>query len=279
MLEISGYLNSVTGDEIGYQGLNQGHVPFWFMEIFDQERILVEAVPGILSVVSTTRSSMVLEQPLKYPSLIGNNAAYDRFFWGNRPADFAEFCSAALERDEEGIVLDIGGLSLRYSTKTYVEQCRTVVVIDRSLEPLKRARDKVIREMGRLPANIVFLQADYRDLPFIKNSFSMIFALDALNALAGAWELLTHCRRVLQRPGELLMTSLVLAGRWPGDQKLASLYRRGKLPVEPRSQFDLTSRLTRSDVSTDIEIRGNIAYISQISDGADEASLVSEQAA
>lgn len=279
MLEISGLLNSVTDDEIGYQGLNQGHVPFWFAEIFDQERILVEALPGILSVVAKTRSSAVLEPAAKQTPLIGNSSAFERFFWGNSPSDFDEFCSRELEEEGEGIVLDLGGLSLRYSTRTYVEQCRPVIVVDRSLSQLKLARDKVTKDIGRLPANFVFLQADYRDLPFKDEEFAMVFALDALNRSSAVWELLSHCRRVLRKPGKLLMTSLVLNCRWPGDQRLEALYRKGKMMVEPRTQFDLSSRLMRHDSDLDINVKGNVAYVTQACHGAKTPEVGDWQAA
>lgn len=262
MLEISGYLSSVTDDNNSYQGIDN-QIPFWFSEIIGDGRIVVEAAPGILSVVAKNKSSMTLESKPAHLLQMGRSSLYDLFYWGNRRSDFSGFCRASLEEHPEGIVLDVGGLSLKFSAETYVEECRTVVVIDRSLDVLKRSRDRVVKEVGRLPANFVFLQTDYKDLPFKPNMFSLIFALGALNNVAAVWELLTHCRQVLKRPGQLCMTSLVLAGRWPGDGKLLALHRKGKLSIEPRTPFDLSSRLTRSDVELDVSVNGNVAYITQ----------------
>ena len=136
MLEISGYLSSVTDDEISYQGIDN-QMPFWFSETILDDRIVVEAAPGILSAIATNKASMTLEADRGRPLQVGQNALYDLFFWGNKPSDFSHFCSSSLDSCAEGIVLDVGGLSLRYSTEKYVEECRTVVVIDRSLDVLE----------------------------------------------------------------------------------------------------------------------------------------------
>ncbi len=260
MLEFSGYLRSVA-DEIDELANVHENAPYWFSEITVPGRVVVEAVPGIFSVIPRPQNSTALERvPPLSPEYV-KAGLMSSMFWGAGKKDYSRFCQNAVESHPEGIVLDIGGCSLSYVANSYVEECRSVVVIEHSISALKEARAKVEKAIGRVPENFVFLQADYRDLPFKDGAFSVVLALGALNTVAAVWELVQHTKRVTARPGEIYMSALALTGRWLGDRKLEGLFRGGKLPRQPWTLFDLTDRLARRSDDVDINVRGNVVYV------------------
>ena len=260
MLEFSGYLRSVV-DESDDNGDTPTQMPHWFSDIVKSDRIIVEAAPGIFSVVAKPKSNMALE---RLPSLTPDYIRQDfrsYFTWGSSRKDYAAFCTKAIESHSEGVVLDIGGCSLSYSANAYVEECRSVVVVEHSISALKKAHRKVKKAIGRVPSNFVFLQADFRELPFLDGVFSVVLALGALNTVGAIWELVQHTKRVAARPGEIYMTSLALTGRWLGDKKLDALHKEGKLAFKPRTVFDLSDRLARRNDGVDLQVRGNVVYV------------------
>ncbi len=260
MLELSGYLRSVT-DETDELVTSLSGMPHWFSEIVVPGRIVVEAVPGIFSVIPKPQNSCALERlpPLTPEYLQQGFLSY--FFWGSSKRHYANFCRQAVESHPDGIVLDVGGCSISYVANAYVEECRSVVVVEHTISALKKARKRVEKSIGRVPSNFVFLQADYRDLPFVDHAFSVVLALDVLNTVSAVWELVQHTKRVTDRPGEIYMTSLALTGRWLGDRKLEALHRQGRLVSKPRTLFDLTDRLARKNDDVNISVEGNIVYV------------------
>ncbi|MGV6859200.1 MAG: methyltransferase domain-containing protein [bacterium] len=260
MLEFSGYLRSVA-DETDEPVNVHENAPYWLSEIAMPGRVVVEAAPGIFSAIPRPQNSTVLERVPPLSPKYARGGVMNSMFWGAGRKDYRNFCQRALESHSEGVVLDIGGCSLAHVANGYVEECRSVVVIEHSLSALKAAKKKVEKAVGRVPENFVFLQADYRDLPFRDGAFSIVLALGALNTVAAVWELVQHTKRVTSRPGEVYMSALALTGRWLGDRKLESLSRAGKLPKQPWTLFDLSERLARRSSDVEIDVKGNVVYI------------------
>ena len=186
---------------------------------------------------------------------------YNRVMWGNVPHDYTAFARRAVASNPRGLMLDAACGSMLFTAPVHLEATREVVAFDQSLSMLKRARARLIELGGRVPENVVLLQADLSDLPFRPRSFSTILCMNVLHQFDDAASLIPKLRRLLTGEDSCLyLTSLVLNRRFIGDCYLRVLYNAGEF-VRPRTSVGLekllVDALTQSITYT---TKGNMAY-------------------
>ena len=166
------------------------------------------------------------KQATAYDYLVGS-PLYLRLTWDNRRSDYARFIASAINSTPRGWYLDAGCGSLLFSSNVYSRYThRPVVLLDQSIEMLKRARSRLVEQNGQVPDNIVLVQGDLFDLPFKRASFSTVMSMGTLHLfhLGEATQRITRLREQLARRGKLYMVSLVFNGRG-GDRWLELLHR------------------------------------------------------
>jgi ubiquinone/menaquinone biosynthesis C-methylase UbiE len=112
-----------------------------------------------------------------------------------------------------GTYLDVGCSTALYSRllKKSEPESRQVA-IDFSKAMLLEARLKAEAEQ----ADIYFLRADAREMPFFANTFDGVVMGGTLNELTDELKVLFECHRVLKENGMMFMMHLVKADHWAG---------------------------------------------------------------
>jgi len=168
-----------------------------------------------------------------YDRVIGSRV-YQRIVWGNDISRDAQFAVAAA-RSATGWWLDAGCGSLLFTTDAHLHSGRPTVLLDLSVEMLRRARQRLVERCGQVPEHIVLLQGDVLSLPFRPSSFESILCPGIIHLFADPTELLESLAGVLAPGGGLFLSSLV-TDRWLGRQMLLLLKRTGETPNPIRSE-------------------------------------------
>ncbi|MEW6674323.1 MAG: methyltransferase domain-containing protein [Thermodesulfobacteriota bacterium] len=192
--------------------------------------------------------------------VIACSRLYNRLMWGYLTADYVAICKNVLAASPEGWVLDIACGSLAFTAEFYADfSSRPVLLLDQSLNLLRKGKSRLVKRRGRLPANMVFLQADALQLPFKPESFSSIISLNLLHCLEDVKTALGELKRVLTAAGSAALTTLVLSGsRW-SDGYLRMLAESGALVQ--RNIDELLAVFDGLDMPVRHQVKGNLAFI------------------
>lgn len=218
--------------------------------------------PSIYSVYSAG------EMPGSYDSF-GASTIYDRvacnrfynwLMWGYSIKDYSVLCENALASATQDWVLDIACGSLAFTAKLYLNHFRRpVVLLDQSLNLLRKAKNRLMKQNGTMPSNMVFLHADALQLPFDSKIFSTIISLNLLHCIADIGTAIKEMKRVLKADGTVALTTLVLSPtRW-SNRYLNMLAGSGL--VVPRSADNLLSAFDDLGMPVKLQIKGNLAFI------------------
>jgi SAM-dependent methyltransferase len=197
-----------------------------------------------------------------YDRLIGSNV-YNRLAWGTSPADYAAFASTAAGSGQ-GSLLDAGCGTLVSTVQVHVRSGRTAVLVDLSVDMLRAARGRLVAIAGRVPENIVLLQADLRVLPFRDRSFGAVLCPGMLHLFDDLEVVTRELARVTMTEARIFASSLVTE-RWIGRQYLGLLHRAGEA-AKPRAAAELLARLNSaaSGLASPVEanVIGSMAFVS-----------------
>ena len=230
-------------------------------EMITDGRTLRVVEDGIYSVLEDAPHDHLYDRRALAYDLVVGTRLYNRLMWGTSPSDYVMFARSAVGSKKDGLHLDAGCGSLLFTAEAYIESRRQIIAFDQSLEMLRRARRRLLKLSGSIPAHIFLLQADLSDLPFRSQSFSTILCLNVLHQFAGAAELILNLKTLLTDGGHLFLTSLVKNNRAVGDSFLSMLYRAGEF-VRPRSSEELEKLVGESlNQSPIYRTKGNMAFI------------------
>jgi ubiquinone/menaquinone biosynthesis C-methylase UbiE len=214
------------------------------------------AEPGIHTVLAPEERGHHYDDIARLYDVVVGNRFYNRLVWGNWPRRYRRFAREAL-LNSEGLFLDAGCGSLVFTADVYAAfPERPMILMDRSLGMLRRARRRLARRTHGALENVVFLQADIHDLPL----------RDDTAGAAAAWGMLHLFDTPASVVGELMRVApqawcnALATGRTVGDQALAALHRNGEA-AEPRSADELSERLAPVVSRVVAHSRGNMAYL------------------
>jgi len=184
----------------------------------------------IYSVLSDDESGNEYDSPFGFLyDLIACSRIYNRLIWGYSVNIFTQTASEALYSSYGGHVLDLGCGSLAFTTNLYSQyRERSVVLVDQSLNMLRMAKSRLVKQAGKVPDNLVFLHADALCLPFKENTFATILSENLLHCLNDTHSLLKQLKGALSESGGMYLTALVRSKRF-ADTYLKALADGGKL--------------------------------------------------
>mgnify|MGYP005842972523 CR=1 FL=1 len=114
---------------------------------------------------------------------------------------------------ENGVYLDLGCSTALYARALKKSsKSSTVVALDFSMEMLQEARIKAEADC----ADIFFVRADGRALPFFGKTFDGIVMGGTLNELTDELKVLFECRRVIKEGGVFFVMHLIKSPTWYG---------------------------------------------------------------
>jgi SAM-dependent methyltransferase len=224
----------------------------------DVDLRLVE--PPIYSVLPDNEAANVYDTRFGYIyDWVACNPLYNRLIWGYSVEIFVTIAREALSSAAQGNVLDLGCGSLAFTAKIYIQYSeRPVVLVDQSIKMLKIAKSRLVKINGKVPDNMVFLQADALRLPFREKTFNTILSENLLHCLDDTGNLLKTLKGILSENGKMYFTTLIKANRF-ADRYLESLAKGGKLV--PRSMQDHQMIFDQLGMPIRYNINGNMASI------------------
>ena len=113
---------------------------------------------------------------------------YNRLLWRASPRTYAAFAAEAL-RAGDGPLLDVACGSGVFTAAAYRHADRPLVLADRSLAMLGRARGR----LGLAAPEVSFMQADLFDLPFAAGAFETVACHGALHVFDDLPKALRRC--------------------------------------------------------------------------------------
>jgi len=212
----------------------------------------------IYSVIPEEEQSHHYDKAALFYDLIIGNRFYNRVLWGNWPSQYQGFCRRALASKNDGMVLDAGCGSLVFTAKIYAKSECPIVLLDRSLGMLRRARDRLIKYAGRVPENIILIQADIFNMPFLKGLFSTVQSFGMLHIFENTENLLNELHRVKADHGKLFLSSLA-ANNKLGEKYLQLLQQQKEVALCQSSEL-LQQRLMKAGGNFEVSTIGNMAY-------------------
>jgi SAM-dependent methyltransferase len=192
--------------------------------------------------------------------VVACNRFYNWVMWGYSVTDYYTLCENVLHSSSSSWVLDIACGSLAFTAKLYATYSkRPVILLDQSLNLLRKAKSRLIKLCGKVPDNMVLIHADALQLPFVSAIFGTIISLNLLHCLKDVKTALMEMKRVLTSDGTAVLTTLVIsATRW-SDKYLNSLAGSGLLV--PRNADNLLNEFNDMDMPVKLQIKGNLAFI------------------
>lgn len=211
---------------------------------------------GILSVLpEADRQAHYDKIAWAYDTVI-SSWLYNRLLWGNTPSDYEAFAAEGLE-EASGPILDAGCGSLVFTERTYAASSLPILLMDRSIGMLRRARSRLSGDHPR-----VLLQADLYDLPFPDKAFDRVFSFAIAHVLDDRTPVFRNLLRVLRPGGRLHLTSIVTGnGSRLGDRWARLLHRRGEL-ARPYPSEQLVHELESVGFECTVRLQGSGAYVS-----------------
>ncbi|MCB0167871.1 MAG: class I SAM-dependent methyltransferase [Anaerolineae bacterium] len=230
--------------------------------LLKQNMVLEEIEAGIFtSIESTKREHEYDNKADLYDILIGSQL-YNRIMWGNRLSDYQEFCRKALISGSKGYVLDAGCGSLVFTGELYAQyKERPLVLLDRSLGMLRKAKARLIALNGEIPENIYLLQGDILSLPFRDGVFETVQSFGMLHLFSDTAGFIQTLFRMKSESGTLFFNSLV-GNNWLGRNYLKLLLQAGEVATINTSA-SLKKEVSEMGLDVATETIGNMAYFSQ----------------
>jgi SAM-dependent methyltransferase len=229
-------------------------------EVISKDVSLRLVEPHIYSVYPTGESRSSYDKSLgTLYDLVACNRVYNLLVWGYRTSEYYSLCYNALTSSPEGWGLDAGCGSLAFTARVYVNYSeRPIILLDQSIKLLRIAKSRLIKLNGEVPANLVFVQGDARQLPFKPKSFRTVISLNLLHVIEDVKKVLLEIRKVLAEGGTISLTSLIENNRF-ADKYLQMWGKAGE--VVPRNINQLLAVFKELGMPIRYRIQGNMAFI------------------
>jgi ubiquinone/menaquinone biosynthesis C-methylase UbiE len=188
---------------------------------------------------------------------------YNRVMWRTTPDVYRAFATRIFESRATGPHIEIGCGSLLFSSHLYErDRGRPVVLIDQSVEMLRRARSRLEKGTGVFPRHVVLARADVRMLDFARPVAATVLSAFVLHVLDDPLPLLRTLSRVARPTGSTIGVSSIFKSSGRSGVALAMLHAAGELGP-PRTMPSLET-LMRTEVpgALTVEVEGSVALMS-----------------
>lgn len=189
--------------------------------------------------------------------------SYNRLFWKTSPHHNRAFAREVFSARDSGTHIELGCGSLLFTAQLYDDdRGRPAILIDQSLEMLRRARARLRRRTGGVPRHVVLVRGDARDIHVAPGAgpAATVLSMHVLHVVEEGAALLGTLGS-LARPTEstIGLTSIVRAGG-RGDVFLRMLHAAGELAT-PRTLGDV-ERLVAEHVPgrAAVDLEGSMSF-------------------
>ncbi len=231
-------------------------------EILKSEIVISEIENGIFSVIDEEKRKHDYDNKAAFYDKLVGNSLYNKVIWKNEIANYSNFCQKGISSRKTGWILDAGCGSLLFTAQNYKsEKNRPIVLVDRSIEMLKKGKSRLINSHGNLPENVVLMQADISNLPFQSAVFETVLSFGMIHLFEDTKSFLDSILNVKSENGSLFFTSLV-SNNFLGKIVLNILKQKGEVGFV-NSTSQITARLENLNYNFQQSTIGNFAYFSK----------------
>jgi len=160
--------------------------------------------PGLYTALSGTAAAGYDGKARVYDRLVGS-PAYNRLVWAT-PLDWYGDVAERAAASGAGPLLEGGCGTALFTQRAWSETDRPLLLVDRSIDMLRIARERV-------GDDATLLQADLFDLPLPAASFETVCSFGVMHVLDDPVPALEQLWRCVAPGGQLWITSLVDSGR------------------------------------------------------------------
>ena len=196
-----------------------------------------------------------------YDAVLGTNA-YNLATWRTTPAAYRAFATRVFESRVSGPHVEIGCGSLLFTSHVYQEdRGRAVILIDPSIEMLRRARSRLEKATGRFPRHVVLARGDARTLDFPNGTATTALSAFVMHVLDDPVPLLRSLSRVARPTNSTIAVSSIFQSGGRSNVALTVLHAAGELGP-PRSLATI-EQLMRAEIPGDLEVdlSGSVALM------------------
>jgi ubiquinone/menaquinone biosynthesis C-methylase UbiE len=233
-----------------------------FESILAQPGLVRELGAGLYSALPASAIAAPYDRrATAYDAVVGRSI-YHRIFWGTSAPAYARFARAALDAAGDGCLAEAGCGSLLFTSAIYRTPCDAfVVLMDRSIQMLRRGLNRVSMNHGRPPESVAFLHSDAATMPVRPGVFSSILCLNVLHVPCDVEAIAAEFSRTLMPGrGRLFVSALVRSDRW-SDNYMSVLHRIGELAA-PLTPDELRARVAgRWGVVESTKVEGNMCFL------------------
>ena len=199
-----------------------------------------------------------------YDVVLGTDI-YNRATWRTTPAAYRAFATQIFASRSSGTHVEIGCGSLLFTSHLYErDHGRPSVLIDQSIEMLRRARSRLEKINKSFPRHVVLARADVRSLELPRPVATTVLAAFVLHVLDDPVPLLRALSRVAQPTGSTIGVSSIFKSGGRSGVALAVLHAAGELGP-PRTLSSLET-LMRAQVpgTLSVDTTGSVALMSVV---------------
>ena len=148
-----------------------------------------------------------------------------------------------------------------FTSEIYAQyRMRPVILLDRSLGMLRKAKSRLEILNGKLPENITLVQGDILALPFKEGMFETVQSFGMLHIFNDTQEFTQALLKMRSENGSLFFNSLV-GNNWLGRNYLKVLIQAGEVGRFYTS-VSLKNELSKTSLNFKEKTIGNMAYFS-----------------
>jgi ubiquinone/menaquinone biosynthesis C-methylase UbiE len=194
-----------------------------------------------------------------YDVVLGTNT-YNWMMWKTTPAAYRAFATRVFKSRAVGTHVEIGCGSLLFTSHVYERDLgRPAILIDQSIEMLRRARARLEKAAGTFPDYVVLARGDIRTLDVPRAVATTALSAFVLHVLDDPVPLLRALARVAQPVGSTIGISSIFQSGGRSDVALAVLHAARELG--PPRTLSTIEGLVRAELPGDLtlDVSGSVA--------------------
>lgn len=208
--------------------------------------------PGLYSVLEDLGGAGSDRKAWLYDRLVGSRAC-NALVWGT-PVEWHRSVAARAAATAKGPLLDAGCGTARFTAEPWRSAARPLLLIDRSLSMLRRAR-------ARVGSVATLLHADLETLPVRPGTVDTVCCFGVVHLLQDPDPILRQLWCAVAPGGQLWVTGIVVVDARIPSAWYAVLERAGEV-APPRRVEELADRLARiTEGDPQVEVQGAFALL------------------
>jgi SAM-dependent methyltransferase len=182
-----------------------------------------------------------------YDAVLGTNV-YNLALWKTTPETYRAFATRVFEQRPTGTHVEIGCGSLLFTSHVYErDRGRPAILIDQSIEMLRRARSRLDEAPGGFPKHVVLARGDIRTLDFPRGTATTVLSAFVMHVLDDSIPLLRALSRVARPTDSTVAVSSIFKSGGRSNLALALLHAAGELG--PPRTLETIETMIRAEIA------------------------------